>query len=398
LSNGNYESIADALNGNGPASLSATTGTGIYQRLPTGFGTVGNPNPGGRLLRNGCDRIANGLTTVQTSSGPIAARCFPENYLVANPQLDNANYINNTGYSNYHSLQSQVTIRPTYGLSLTGTYTWSRLMSLADSGYTDLRDRAADYRLGTNHLTHDLRFNGTFELPLGPNKLLFANTSGWLARVLERWQTSFIFNGFSGRPVSITAGGVGGFGDIGPQALWGGSNPDVVGPWDVRSGKTEWGRVISPTAVGGSFFGNPSPYIRVQDPQCRPGGPLDVTDAMGTNLTANPASYCYLDALADAATGQILLQNPMPGRRGMLGANTFQTRGVWTFDGNVSKTFRISESKNLQIRVDATNILNHPIPNDPSVNINATQDFGTQTGKSAFQAARAFRGTLRLTF
>ena len=152
------------------------------------------------------------------------------------------------------------------------------------------------------------------------------------------------------------------------------------------------------TAVGGSFFGNPSPYVKVQDPQCRPGGPLDLTDAMGTNLTASPASYCYLDALASADTGEILLQNPQPGRRGTLGANTFETRGVWTFDGNISKTFQISESKSVQIRVDATNILNHPIPNDPIVNINSNDEFGNQTGKSAFQAPREFRATVRLGF
>jgi len=397
LSNGNYESIANALNGNGPASLSGA-GAGTFQSLPAGYGTDGTPNPGGRLLRNGCDRIANGLTTVTTPGGSRPVRCFPENYLVANPQFSTANYIRNVGYSNYHSLQSQVTVRPTYGLSFTGTYTWARLLSLQTDDYTDERNRAADYRLGTNHNTHDLRFNGTFELPIGPNKLLLGNSSGWFARALERWQLGFIFTGFSGRPVSITAAGVGGQGDIAPQALWDGDNPDVVGPWDVRKGQTEWGRVISTTAVGGSFFGNPSPYVKVQDPQCRPGGPLDVTDAMGTNLTANPASYCYLDALARADTGEILLQNPQPGRRGTLGANTFETRGVWTFDGNISKTFQISESKSVQIRVDATNILNHPIPNDPVVNINSNDEFGNQTGKSAFQSPREFRATVRLGF
>ena len=88
----------------------------------------------------------------------------------------------------------------------------------------------------------------------------------------------------------------------------------------------------------------------------------------------------------------------MPGKSGTLGANTFQTRGVWTFDGNVSKSFRISESKSLQVRIDATNILNHPIPDDPTVNIISNDAFGNQTGKSAFQPARQFRGTLRLTF
>jgi hypothetical protein len=380
LANGNYEAVASALNGNGPP------GNIGLRPPPAGLGTIG-----GRLLRNGCDRIAEGLTTVTTPGGTIPVRCFPENYLVANPQLSSPTYVHNAGYSNYHSLQTQVSLRPTHGLSLTGTYTWSRLLSLAASGHRDLSNRALDYTLGTNHLTHDLRFNGSFELPIGPNKLLLGNTSGWVARLLERWQTSFIFNGFSGRPVSITA----------QQTMWGGSNPDVVGPWNVRGGQTRWGRVVSSTNVGGFYFGDPSqpsPFMKVQDPQCAPGGPLDVSDLMGTNLTADPTSYCTLDALADASTGQILLQNAKPGKLGTLGTNTFQTRGVWTLDGNVSKTFRIAESKSLQVRVDATNILNHPIPNDPTLSINANEAFGNQNGKSAFQSPRAFRGTLRLTF
>ena len=45
--------------------------------------------------------------------------------------------------------------------------------------------------------------NGTIELPIGPNKLLFGNTTGWVARLLERWQTSFIFNGASGTPTTF---------------------------------------------------------------------------------------------------------------------------------------------------------------------------------------------------
>ena len=34
--------------------------------------------------------------------------------------------------------------------------------------------------------------------------------------------------------------------------------------------------------------------------------------------------------------------------------------GRWFFDANISKAFRISETKSIQIRFDANNILNHP--------------------------------------
>jgi hypothetical protein len=33
-----------------------------------------------------------------------------------------------------------------------------------------------------------------FELPIGPGQLLLSKSSGWLARLLEHWQTGVIFN------------------------------------------------------------------------------------------------------------------------------------------------------------------------------------------------------------
>ena len=36
---------------------------------------------------------------------------------------------------------------------------------------------------------------------------------------------------------------------------------------------------------------------------------------------------------------------------------------------NLAKMFRISESKSLQLRIDASNVLNHPIPNTPQLSL-----------------------------
>src|SRR6185436_2783457 len=98
----------------------------------------------------------------------------------------------------------------------------------------------------------------------------------------------------------------------------------------------------------------------------------NVADRMGFNLVANGS--CTLDALAmvvpagtpgafalgDGRFGQMVLQHPQPGKRGTLGRNTIELPGTWRFDANISKTFRLTEAKSLQFRMDATNILNHP--------------------------------------
>ena len=62
----------------------------------------------------------------------------------------------------------------------------------------------------------------------------------------------------------------------------------------------------------------------------------------------------------------------------------------------MSKTFRISESKSAQIRIDASNILNHPTPPDPTLSINSDTPFGQMNGDKT--GSRSFRGSVRLTF
>jgi hypothetical protein len=393
LANGNYAAVADFLAGNG-TNLPAGTGAGALLSLPAGLTGVQ-----GRLLRNGCDRMAAGQTTVGPNN-PTALRCFPEDYIFAVPQLGAtssfggfAALLTNSAYSNYHSLQSQVTLRPTHGFSYQATYTWSKNLGIPSgtTAFTDPSDRASDYTFTAGHRTHDIRSNGTFELPIGPNKLLLGNSSGWLARLVERWQTSVIWNWNSGARASIVAS----------NGLYANPVPDIVGPFSLNGGSVNWNGDNNPAgnAHGGTYFGNPGPFVTVPDPQCQL---TNRTDTMGFNLFNNGS--CTLNALAlrnpDGTAGQIVLQNPQPGHRGNLGQNSLEVPGNWNFDATASKTFRLSENwwvKGLQLRIDATNVLNHPVPNAPSLLLNSTTTaFGTITTKG--NQVRNFQGTLRLNF
>ena len=185
LANGDYVTVSNFLNGNG-TNLPAGTGPGTLTTLPSGLTGVQ-----GRLLRNGCDRMATGQTTIgpANSSG---LRCFPENYITLVPQAGTNTYLTNLSYSNYHSLQTQVALRPTHGFNYQATYTWSKNLGLpicASGGcianYTDPSDRGADYTYTNAHREHEFRSNGTFELPIGRNKLLLGNSSGLLSRLVE---------------------------------------------------------------------------------------------------------------------------------------------------------------------------------------------------------------------
>jgi hypothetical protein len=385
LINGNFLAVVNSL---------ATTTT------PTGF--VGTsavlPTPSGRVLRNGCDRIASsGSANFSVGTSPvIPLRCFPENYLFPNPQLTTANYRTNTASSNYHSMQAQVTARPIQGISVQTTYTWAKNLGTIGSGNADPLDREADYAKTSSSITHDLRTNGTFELPIGPNKLILGNSSGWLARVVERWQTSLIWNYSSGSPNSITAGALN---------YAGTARPDVVGPWDVRSGHMQW----DGTKNQGYYFGNPSPYLIVPDPQCAL--TRNVVDGTGSTAFSLGSVNCGLTAVAqavapgtpgsvtlpapDGRTVQYLLVNPKPGTQGNLGAATVETLGIYRFDANISKSFRIDEKKSVQIRIDAVNVMNHPQIGNPSFSIN-NPNFGLVTADKTDN--RSFQGSLRFAF
>jgi hypothetical protein len=370
LANGDYMTVANSLNTFNGTGSNAVPGTSPVER-----GTV--------LTRaNKGFNVPGGTTIV---GGPVVQPgLFPPNWITANPQVNQANFYTNSGKSNYHSLQIQGTLRPTVGLSFQGTYVWSRALEVSASSYTNPAERDKDYILNTNDVRHDFRANGTLAIPIGPGQKLFRNSSGWLARMVEGWQTSFILNLSSGQPASVNATYLNGT-TTSPTGLYANSVPDVVGPFSLSKGEVEW------NGDHGSYFG--STFGKVSDPQCA---------SVATELKP----YCTLQAITDAKTGQILLQNPKPGTRGTLGRQTISLPGQWAFDAALSKVVRIAESKSLQFRVDATNVLNHPniggscgsttILCTPLLDINSTNPFGYIQDKGT--QTRQFKAMARFNF
>ena len=141
----------------------------------------------------------------------------------------------------------------------------------------------------------------------------------------------------------------------------------------------------------GSYFSRDA-IKQVADPQC-------------AGIASSLRSLCSLSAIADAKTGQILLQNPLPGTRGTLGQRALEGPGRWRFDASLAKSIRITESKSLQFRMDAQNVLNHPEPQTATtgtslLNLDINNaNFGLITGPLAkTNANRQFQAQLRLNF
>ncbi len=304
---------------------------------------------------------------------------FPENFIVTNPQFNTVNLRLNRGTSNYHSMQAQVTMRPKAGVSFHLSYTLSKNLGNPGTTPTDPRNPRWDYGILSSDRRHVLTSYGTFDLPIGPNKAFFSSSSGALARFLENWKASWIFNVSSGSPVNVTA----------QNMLYGTGVPDLAGPFPYDKIGVYWEH----NAYSGNYFGDY--FTTVDDPQ--------VSMVTDKNDLRN---YCTLTAAADSE-GNIILQNPMPGTLGTFGKNRFYGPSTWSLDMALGKSVRIDETKGIEVRVDATNIFNHAQPagsrgsastrlyfaNPPVLNINSSDPFGylgTKVGNRTFQARIRF--------
>ena len=73
-----------------------------------------------------------------------------------------------------------------------------------------------------------------------------------------------------------------------------------------------------------------------------------------------------------AQNGKLVATSPKPGTVGNMNQAFFEGPGLIRFDMNLVKRIRIAETKELEFRVDAINLLNHTNFNSPDANINST--------------------------
>jgi hypothetical protein len=355
--------------------------TGNYENIATVLGTTnGNiPTPAGV---NGALLRSSGL--------------FPANFIFTNPQFGNptastggAYFYTNTNHANYHSLQAQVTLRPTHGLNFQATYTWSRNLGINTS--TDPINRDLDYGLLGTHRSHMLTTYGTYNLPLGASGYLFRDSSGFVKKLVEGWQLSWISSVTSGLPASVST----------IQSMWGGSGVDLVRPdlFDTKGGHFTWEN----GADNGFFYGNQ--FVQVTDPRCA---------TLATSLQSSCQQRLHALALASDPS-VIVFQKAEPGVRGNFNVNQLTGPGRWSLDMAMSKNIEFMEGKSINFRVDVTNIFNHPQPTgsdpataggatynyrdywwtNPNFDLNSANPFGYIRYKAGH---RVFSAKIRITF
>ena len=232
-------------------------------------------------------------------------------------------------WSNYDSLQLSVRKRFSRGLSVDMNYTWSKFLDSQDSSgwgsrggnqyYQSAYNPAANYSLSNFDVPNAFKGAVVYQLPFGKGRTFLKN-GGVLDAIVGGWQASTIFVTQSGTPFTLLVSGTNG-----SNSLAGNWYPNIVG--------------------------NPS---------------------LSNQTIAqwyNPAAFAQPAANTFGNAGRNILRGP----------------GLTDFDFSLGKNFTFPkfERMNLQLRMDAANILNHPSFNNPNNSIgnpNAGQITSTTVG------------------
>src|SRR5262245_498708 len=129
--------------------------------------------------------------------------------------------MNHSGNSTYHALIVKTTKRFSGGLSLLASYTWSKLLTDADSAEPWIAgvvgsgngagaaqnnwNRSLEKSYGVLDMPHMFKLTGSFDLPFGPGKSLLS-TGVW-SRLLGSWNISSFMFAQSGYPIGVTDSG-----------------------------------------------------------------------------------------------------------------------------------------------------------------------------------------------
>ena len=216
---------------------------------------------------------------------------------LAGPQTTQLNVFT----ANYNALAVSLQRRYASGLQFLLSYTWSKAMDIADGDNTDIEDYyhpRLTYSPATFDRTHNVQLSGVYDLPFGPGRR-FINGGGLLNReVLGGWQLSFLQQLASGQPNSIYSN----------------DNADTSGSVDNAYG------------------------LEI----CNPKSGFKKTRF----LLFNPACF---------------VQEPVGVYGTTRNVSAARDPGLSPTNLSLSKSFAIYREQQLQFRVDAFSVLNHPV-------------------------------------
>jgi hypothetical protein len=281
-----------------------------------------------------------------------------------NPNALGTDFLTNYSSSSYNSLQLEARHQMRSGLSFEANYTFSKVLSDADGDsqsrvqqFLDINNPAIERSRANFDLTHMIKADGFYELPFGKGRQLHYRR---LDRVIGGWIFGSTMVWQSGAPFSILS---------------------ERGTLNRESRSYYNG---ADTLLGGSQLANVVKFqMTGNGPMMISQSAINSNDGTGVNTDGEPAFQ-----------GQVFF-NPGAGTLGELQRRMFS--GPWTFDIDMrlKKTVNITETKKVELLMDAFNALNHPTFWSGDQNINATT-FGVVS--SMFYTPRIVQFGLHYTF
>jgi hypothetical protein len=341
-----FDQMLMGLNVTGVGTVNGTTLTGseALRRFQTTNIWIANGDIGA---------FANWMNTTNNFTGQFGGLLrrpgFSENFIVVNPQFASVNLFGNNTNSTYHSAQVAVTQRYAHGVTGQFSYVFSK--NLGDVGVRDPRNRAGLSKgILPNNRTHIIKATATWDLPFG-SKGYIARNAKWAEHLIGGWQLAPVIQWASGAPMSFTVGrGTAGF-----RAT---NTADIVGP-----------------IKRGSVRRDPAGFVEYFSGYSYRAAPLPNFGAGASSLNGRFTNQVIVDA-----QGNIVLQNPVPGRTGNSAPNLPGLIGPnqLGFDISLAKRVFVREGWTFTFRADVIDALNRPIWDVPVTNINSV-DFGRIT-------------------
>ncbi|HKX84711.1 MAG TPA: TonB-dependent receptor, partial [Pyrinomonadaceae bacterium] len=271
-------------------------------------------------------------------------RILRERLLVPFPQFGYLTTSEYNGSSEYQSVQIQFMKRFTKGLSLNGSYSFSR--EHEKTRYLNPQDEELSEMVSPTERPHRFTFSGIYELPLGKGRQFGNDWHPVVDGILGGWQMQAVYEWQSGEPLMF--GNVFYAGD--PSQL-----KNLLGKKDSEGRR--YGIDIPGWDVTGFRVLDNRPTL--PNGQTNPNFNQMVLPAFGNNFQANATNTLRYFPLT---MGQ------------------FRNQRFLKFDVGLSKNFRIREGMKLQVRVEAINLLNSPYFNAPNLDP-GNASFGKTTGQ-----------------
>jgi outer membrane receptor protein involved in Fe transport len=234
------------------------------------------------------------------------------------PQYGNISYTDDSATANYNALQVLAEKRYSSGLEIVLSYTWSKSLDTVGDGTGDSSAppyvyywRQTMYGPSSFNVPQRVTLSYVYQLPFGAGRKYLTGTKGWTNRVVGGWELSGVGTFESGRPFTELIAG--------DQNNTGGSSID------------------RPNVVGNPF--------------AVPGG-------KGPNEWFNTAAFAL----------------PAFGTDGNVGRNTLVGPRQDSLDVSLVKNNPIGEGKNLQLRAEVFNSLNHVNFDLPYNTVDSAQD------------------------